>query len=103
MGTILSYIDDTERPRAEVVLASGDLIVVALDAGGLTVSHAGDERAQILFQAAPDTVARLCAAFVERSDPAPPTPLKIIVAAIVQIASADLVERAFGDAASRLS
>jgi hypothetical protein len=103
VGTVITFLDNNERPYAEIALDNGDRIAVTLDATGLTIRQIGGTDSGILFQAGPDIVARLCTAFVERSASATPTPLRIVVAAVVQLASAELVARAFHDATARIS
>jgi hypothetical protein len=100
MGTVISFRDDNERPHAEIVLDDGDRVALTLDSSGLTIAHLADDgRTTTLFAADPATVSRLCAALVTPTGAAAPRPLPILVAAVVQIASADLVARAFRDAA----
>jgi hypothetical protein len=103
VATIISYVDDSERPRAEIVLANGDRIHVALDRDGLAIRQV--QRlvpSRVLFQADPSTVSHLCAGLIPSPDEGTPTPLQILVSAIVQLPSADLVARAFREAAARI-
>ena len=101
MATIISLLDNDERPRAEIVLDNGDRVALTLDSSGLTITQIGSGgRQHVLFAADPATAAQLCAALVTPTGAPAPRPLHILVAAVVQIASAELVARAFRDAAA---
>lgn len=104
MGTIISFCDDNERPRAEVILANGDTILLALDRSGLTIMHIGGrERPMVLFRGDPIMVSHLCASLVTSTGAPETTPLRILLATVVQLASAELMQRAFRDAAERIA
>jgi hypothetical protein len=103
LGTVISFADDRERPRAEVVLDNGDHVLLVLDRSGLTISHIGrSEPATISFQADAETVAHLCASLLTPGSDGAPTPLRILVAAVTQFTSAALVARAFADAVAQM-
>jgi hypothetical protein len=103
VATVLFYRENDRQPRAEVALANGDRIHLALDRGGLTISHGSGGDTRPLFEAEPEVVERICAGLAGPPSATDATPLQIIVAAVMQLASAADVERAFRDAAGSLS
>jgi hypothetical protein len=102
-ATVLLYRDDGWQPSAELALKNGDRILISFDQGGLTISRFGDRDPRILFQADSGIVGHLCAALVESPKTLDATPLRLVVAAAVQLSSADEVEKAFRNAAAQVS
>jgi hypothetical protein len=102
VGTVISFLNNNERPYAEIVLDNGDRVVLTLDNGGLTIRQIWSADSKILFQGNPATVAHFCTALVTATRAPDPTPLQTLVAAVVQIASAELVAKAFHDATARI-
>jgi hypothetical protein len=84
-GTIISYADDNELPHAEVTLRNGDRIDLILDRGGLAIrrSAASARPSEIVFQANAHQVSHLCAGLFSLEVTPKPTPLRILVAAVV--------------------
>jgi hypothetical protein len=104
LGTIIVFRDDSERPHSELVLSSGDRVKLALDGDGLTVTGiGGPDDPAVLFQADSETVAHICAGLVSPSNPLKVSPLRILVSAVVQLASARDVRAAFEHAAAQVS
>jgi hypothetical protein len=97
-GAVISLRDDGKRPKAEIMLANGDRVELALDRDGLTISHADGP---LLFFGSPDFVARICAGLV--SSTAGVTPLKVLAGLVVQLGSADQVRNVFSEAAEALA
>jgi|SRR5215468_726783 len=103
-GTVIVFEDNTERPRAEVALCNGDHVFLALDRGGLTITGVSAAGAPIvLFRCGATVVAHLCAGLVASPNTVPATPLKILVAAVLQLRSPEEVRRAFEHAAAQAS
>src|SRR5882757_7876271 len=103
-GTVVSYAEDQGQPRAEVALPNRDHVLLTLDRDGLAITRlAGPERfAEVLFQADADVVSRICAGLYSLETTPKPTPLRILVAMVVQLGSADDVGKAFREAANTL-
>jgi hypothetical protein len=97
-GTIIGYRDDGERPRAEVVLLDGDRLFLTLGRDGLAISRSDGS---VVFRAGSQVVSRLCAGLVDSRCAPSATPLQILLAAVVQLRSADAVRAAFEDAAAQ--
>jgi hypothetical protein len=102
MGTVLLLREDGNSPRAEVAFPDGDRIRIACDQGGLTISRIGGDQ-QILFKADRGLVGHICAGLVASPKRIDVTPLRIVLAAVLQLSSAAEVEKAFRDAADQLS
>jgi hypothetical protein len=102
-GTVISYIEDKMHPRAEVALPNGDHIRLTLDRNGLTIIRIGGPRhfAELLFQADANLASRMCAALFSLETTPKPTPLRILVAAVVQLVSAEKVGNAFRKVAAQ--
>jgi hypothetical protein len=102
-GTIISYAEDKGQPRAEVVLPNRDRVRLTLDRDGLAITQlAGAERlAAVLFQANPNLASRMCAGLFSLETTPRPTPLRILVAAVLQLGSAEQVRNAFRDVAAQ--
>ena len=100
-GTVLVYRDDDEQPWADVALADGERVRLFLDRGGLVITRlAGAGRpAALLFEADPDLTSRLCAGLFRLETTPKPTPLRILVAAVVQLRSAEDIGSVFQHAA----
>jgi hypothetical protein len=97
-GTIISYADDKGHPRAEVVLPNSDRVLLTLDRDGLAITQlAGAGRLVVLFQANPNLASRICAGLFSLKATPKPTPLRILVAAVLQLGSAEQVRNAFRD------
>jgi hypothetical protein len=86
-----------------VALCNGDRVLLALDRAGLTITQISAGRPVILFQAGPRIVSHICASLVSSTNTSDATPLRIVVAAVVQLRSADEVRRAFNDVAARVA
>jgi hypothetical protein len=97
-GAVISFSDNSERPCAKVALCSGDQVVLALDRGGLTITGAGTAG-----EPSATIVAHLCAGLVASPKTVRATPLKILVAAVLQLCSPEEVRRAFEHAAAQVS
>lgn len=102
MSTVLLLRDDDRYPHAAVVLNSGDHIKITIDRGGMTISHVAPGNPKILFLADADLVSRLCAGLIEKPKTFAASPLRIIVAAVLQLPSADEVEKAFRQIAAEI-
>jgi hypothetical protein len=100
MATILAYRRDGRRPYCELVLDSGERILVSLDASGASiermagpgVSHA------LLFRASPDTVAWICATLQQDRQGGLAEPLDLLVKLVLAMRSAEHVRAAFDQA-----
>jgi len=103
-GTVISYSDDTDCPRAEVVLRNGDHIQLVLGRDGRAIRRLASsvQPSEALFQASPDLASRVCAGLFSLETTPRPTPLRILVAAVVQLGSAEEVENAFREAAAQV-
>jgi hypothetical protein len=103
-GAVISYAEDPGQPRAEVTLPNRDHVLLTLDRDGLAITRlAGPEHlAEVLFQADANVVSRICAGLYSLETMPKPTPLRILVAAIVQFASAEDVRKAFREVAVTL-
>jgi len=97
VGTVISYFEDKQLPRAEVALPNGDRIRLTLDRDGLAITRLGGPGrfAPLLFQADPNMASRMCAGLFRLETTPKPTPLRIFVAAVVQLGSAEEVVDAF--------
>jgi hypothetical protein len=103
-GTIVSYAEDQGQPRAEVALPNRDHVLLTLGRAGLAITRVA-ERAlgpELLFQADADVVSRICAGLYNLETTPKPSPLRILVAAVVQLGSAEHVRQAFREAADAL-
>src|SRR5438477_6134266 len=99
-GTVVSYAEDQGHPRAEVALSNRDHIQLTLDCDGLAITLLGGpgRLAEVLFQADVNAVSRICAGLYNLETTPKPTPLRILVAAVVQFGSAEDVRKAFREA-----
>jgi hypothetical protein len=97
-GIIISYRDDGDRPRSEVLLASGERILVALDHSGLSVARPDGS---MVFRASSVQVSHLCAGLVDAAPAFSATPLRILLGALVQLSSVSAVKAAFDAAAKK--
>ena len=103
-GTILLFRDDGSRPRCEIALENGDRVRLVLDADGLAITRIAptSESNDILFHAAPATVAGICAGLVGPKRQSGASPLQILAATVQRIGSAAEVRSAFAEATTRL-
>ena len=102
-GAVITFRDDSERPRSEVALRNGDHVLLELDRGGLTITQVSDAaQPAVLFRGDADMVSRLCAGLVASPNTIRATPLQILVAAVIQLSSAADVRRAFNAAAGQV-
>ena len=103
-GTVISYAEDQGHPRAEIALSNSDRVLLKLDRDGLAITRlAGPGRlAQVLFQADVNVVSRICAGLYNLETKPKPAPLRILVATVVQLGSAEDVRKAFREAAVTL-
>lgn len=103
-GAIVYYSDDLRRPEAEVVLANGDRVRLILDQDGLTIFRLAPlTTAGVIFHADEHLVSHICAALLKPEATPTPSPLRILVSAIVQVGSAEDVAHAFADVAAILN
>ncbi len=98
IGTILLLRDEGDRPHCEIALANGERVRLTLGADGLAVT----QEVKILFRAAPDIVAAICAALVGPKRETDASPLRILTATVQRIGSAAEVRAAFEAAAAVL-
>jgi hypothetical protein len=103
-GTVVSYAEDQGQPRAEIALPNRDHVLLTLDRDGLAITRlAGPGRlAEVLFQADTNVVSRICAGLYSLETTSKPTPLRILVAAVVQLGSAKNVRNAFREVVAAL-
>jgi hypothetical protein len=103
-GTVVSYAEDQGRPRAEVALPNSDRLLLTLDRDGLAITWLAQpgRPAEMLFQASPNVVSRICAGLYSLETKPKPTPLRILVAAVVQLGSAENIRKAFREVAGAL-
>jgi hypothetical protein len=103
-GTVVSYAEDQGHPRAEVALQNRDHVLLTLDCDGLAITRLAEpaRTAEVLFQADANVVSRMCAGLYTLETTPKPTPLRILVAAVVQLSSADDVRNAFREVAVAL-
>jgi hypothetical protein len=103
-ATVVYCSDDTEHPRAEIVLCNGDHIQLALDRDGLAITQfAGPmQPAELLFEADPSLASSICAGLFNPKNTSRLTPLRILVAAVVQLSSAREVKDTFREAAEQV-
>jgi hypothetical protein len=103
VGTVMSYSEDKQLPRAEVALPNGDHIRLTLDRNGLAIARIGSPEhfVEMLFQAGPNIASRICAGLFKLETTPKPAPLRIFVAAVVQLGSAEEVSKAFREAAAQ--
>src|SRR4051812_36331618 len=103
-GTVVSYAEDQAQPRAEIALPNRDHVRLTLDRDGLAITRLArpGRLAEVLFQADANVVSRICAGLYSMETTSRPTPLRILVAAIVQFASAEDVRKAFREVAVTL-
>src|SRR4051794_2274755 len=96
-GTVISYVENKGRPWAEVALTNRDRVLLTLDRDGVVIARLAGRGhlAEVLFQADPNLVSRMCAGLFGLETTPKPTPLRILVAAVVQLGSAEEVRNAF--------
>jgi hypothetical protein len=96
-GTVVSYAEDQGQPRAEVALPNRDHVLLTLGRDGLVITQlTGPARPpEMLFQADANVVSRICAGLYSLETTPKPSPLRILVAAVVQFGSAENVRKAF--------
>ncbi len=97
-NAVICFEEHAKRPRAEIVLGNGEHVELALNRNGVTISRVDG---QLLFEASAELVARICASLVPST--AEVTPLAILAAVVVQIHSADAVDRAFREVMDALA
>jgi hypothetical protein len=105
MTTILTFRKDGRHPFCELVLASGERVLVSLDAAGVAIERlSGREVAyELLFRGSADVAAWLCATLQQGRRGALADPLDVIVRLVAALGSADRVKQAFCDAAESRS
>ena len=103
-GTVVSYAEDQGHPRAEIALPNRDHVQLTLDRDGLAITRlAGSGHlSEVLFQADVNVASRICAGLYSVETTPKPAPLRILVAAVVQLGSAEDVRKAFREAAVAL-
>jgi hypothetical protein len=102
IGTVTHYSDATDHPHADVTLRNGDHIELKLDRAGLTIKQPTGlmQPSKVLFWANPNLTSHICAGLFGLETSQSPTPLRILVAAVVQLGSAEEVGNAFQEAAA---
>jgi hypothetical protein len=77
---------------------------LTLDRDGLSITRLArpEHRAEVLFQADANTISRICAGLYSLEKRPKPSPLRVLVAAVVQLSSADDIRNAFREAAAAL-
>src|SRR6266576_1732389 len=103
MTTILAFRKDGRHPFCELVLVSGERVLVSLDATGVAIERlpGRDVAYELLFCGSADLAAWLCAALQQGRRDALADPLDVIVRLVAGLGSAERVKRAFSDAADR--
>lgn len=103
-GTVIFYAEDQGHPLAEIALPNRDHVLLTLDRDGLAITRlAGPGRlTEVLFQADANGASRICAGLYSLETTSRPTPLRILVAAVVQFGSAEHVRKSFREAAVAL-
>jgi hypothetical protein len=103
-GTIISYLDDRRYACAEVALRNADHVLLTLARDGLAIMlRATTERGpKLLFRADSNMATGMCDGLFTLGTRPKPTPLRILVAAVVQLGSADEVGNAFRQVASKV-
>lgn len=101
MGLVVSYDEKLGLPNSEIELASGEHIFLTLGREGLTIKQLpGPGRGeQVLFQADPATTARICDGLFNIEPGGKTSPLRMLVAAAVNLPDASAVRSAFTAAA----
>ena len=96
-GTVVSYAEDQGHPLAEIALPNREHVRLTLDRDGLAITRLArpGRLAEVLFQADANVVSRICAGLYSLETTSRPTPLRILVAAVVQLGSAENVREAF--------
>jgi hypothetical protein len=104
IGTVIHYSDVADHPHAEVALRNGDHVQITLDRAGLTIKQPTGlmQPSKVLFRANPNLTSRICAGLFGLETTPSPTPLRILVAALVQLGSAEEVGNAFQEAATHV-
>ena len=103
-GTVISFVEGKLHAWAEVALLNGDHIRLLLDRDGLSIIRLGGPGvfAEVLFQADPNRASRICAGLFSLETTPTPTPLRILVAAVLQLGPAEEVGNAFREGAARV-
>jgi len=103
-GTVVSYAEDQGQPRAEITLPNRDHVLLTLDRDGLSITRLARQEhlAEVLFQADANVVSRICAGLYSLETRPKPTPLRIIVAAVVQLGSAEDIRDTFREVVAAL-
>jgi len=104
MARILVWRNERDRPYSAMVLANGDRVDLALDAGGLQISRIDGEgrRGEVLFRSDAETASRICHALLAGRPPDRSTPLDLLTNVVNGIDSAAEVRSAFQTAAAAL-
>ena len=89
-GAVLCFEDHAKRPRAEILLGNGEHVELVLNRNGVTISRVDG---QILFEASAELASRICASLMSATVNV--SPLAILSAVVMQIPTADAVDRAF--------
>jgi hypothetical protein len=87
-----------------VALPNSDRVLLTLDRDGLAITWVAQpgRHAEVLFQVDPNVVSRICAGLYSLETTLKPTPLRILVAAVVLLGSAEDVRTAFREVAVAL-
>jgi len=103
-GTVVSYAEDQGHTRAEVALPNRDHVLLTLDRDRLSITRLARQEhlAEVLFQADANVASRICAGLYSLEPGPKPTPLRILVAAVVQFGSAEDIRNAFREVVAAL-
>tara|TARA_R110000868_G_scaffold18366_3_gene80909 strand:+ start:553 stop:864 length:312 start_codon:yes stop_codon:yes gene_type:complete len=102
MGVIVSFDESFLTPNSEVVLSSGEHVILSLDRKGLEIkvlaSPQGKER--VLVHLTPDSVAKICTGLWDNRDSSGKSPLRTLVSIAKRIPNAEKLKAAFKAAAA---
>jgi len=103
MTTLLRYRDYGGEPCCEVALESGEHVLIAVDAGGVTIRRLarGDTAEEVLFLGSPPVVADICLALLDGRPASETSVLDIFLAVVSRFRSAAHIRAAFAEATGR--
>jgi hypothetical protein len=103
MTTLLRYRGYGGEPCCEVSLESGEHVLIAVDAAGVTIRRLarGDMAEEMLFRGAPSVVADICLALLDGRPASAASVLDIFLAVVSQFQSATDIRAAFAEATGR--
>src|SRR5947209_2616764 len=102
MTTILAFRKDGRHPFCELVLESGERVLVSLDATGVAIERLPGRGVahEQLFCGSAELAAWLCATLQQGRRGALADPLDVIVRLVAALGSAERIKGAFRDAAA---